>query len=236
MYGYRARIGYVAAVAAAEVFPIDFYKLVPNGVSLLLATRPPSGDTRADAAASAAVARDLAAGGADLVLLGGLPLNLSQGLAAHEAALHALETETGVQVSSSATAMRKALRALGARKIGLVHPLKPETDARHAAYVTETGGATPAAVRAGGWMPAELGKIPVEAAVEWGRALKTAQSDIDTLLFLGAHWRTVDAIEPLERELGLSVVTALQACVWEALRRTGVNDPIDGYGRLLREF
>jgi len=32
------------------------------------------------------------------------------------------------------------------------------------------------------------------------------------------------------------VMTALQAIVWDALRRVGVNDRIEGYGRLFRQF
>jgi len=31
-------------------------------------------------------------------------------------------------------------------------------------------------------------------------------------------------------------MTALQAIVWHALRSVGVNDRIEGYGRLFREF
>jgi maleate cis-trans isomerase len=40
----------------------------------------------------------------------------------------------------------------------------------------------------------------------------------------------------LEREFGVNVITALQAIVWHALRRVGVTDRIDGYGRLFLEF
>jgi maleate isomerase len=50
------------------------------------------------------------------------------------------------------------------------------------------------------------------------------------------HWPTVGAIDPLERELGVNVMTALQAIVWHALRRVGVTDRIEGFGRLFREF
>ena len=43
-------------------------------------------------------------------------------------------------------------------------------------------------------------------------------------------------IVPLEREFGITVIAASQACVWDALRLAGVHDRIEGYGRLLREF
>ena len=58
--------------------------------------------------------------------------------------------------------------------------------------------------------------------------------EIDTLIFGCPHWATIEAIEPLEREFGISVVTALQAIIWEGLRLSGIDDRIEGYGRLFR--
>ena len=45
--------------------------------------------------------------------------------------------------------------------------------------------------------------------------------------------RTLEVIEPLERELGRPVVTSNQAGLWHALRLVGVDAAIPGYGRLL---
>ena len=42
-------------------------------------------------------------------------------------------------------------------------------------------------------------------------------------------------IDGLERELGKPVVTSTQAFLWMMLRTAGVEDRIEGYGRLLRE-
>ena len=63
--------------------------------------------------------------------------------------------------------------------------------------------------------------------------------EIDAVLFdLGGVFTEspFDAIETLEQEFGVTVMTSLQAIVWNALRRCGVDDRIDGYGRLFREF
>src|SRR5215470_14886211 len=38
IYGYRARIGYTCPPLSAEIFPYEFYKLVPAGVTLVLTT------------------------------------------------------------------------------------------------------------------------------------------------------------------------------------------------------
>jgi len=39
-YGHRARIGYTVAAVTTEVFPIDWYKIVPEGVTLMMITLP----------------------------------------------------------------------------------------------------------------------------------------------------------------------------------------------------
>ena len=38
VYGYRARIGYTCPPVIAEVFPYEFYKVVPEGVTLAITT------------------------------------------------------------------------------------------------------------------------------------------------------------------------------------------------------
>ena len=82
----------------------------------------------------------------------------------------------------------------------------------------------------------QIGRIPQHAAIELGRKLVRAHPDADTILLPSPHWPTAGAIEPLERELGVNVMSAQQAIVWDALRRCGVNDRIEGFGRLFREF
>ena len=36
--------------------------------------------------------------------------------------------------------------------------------------------------------------------------------------------------------LGVTVIQPLQSIVWQTLRRCGIKDRIEGYGRLLRDF
>ena len=237
MYGYRARIGYTVAAVTTEVFPIDFYKIVPDGVSLMMVMLPLGERSAKDVEkcydASIEGARTLAACGASIVLLGGLPINMSRGDPTEM--MKRLQDEIGVPVTSSTTAQQKAYQALGSRKVGTVHPFKPDQNARHEKYLKDFFGLEPAGVYAGGWDLKTLGKIPLDAALQWGRALKKEHPEIDTFNFACPHWRVVDAIEPLEQELKVNVMTSLQAIAWEAMRVAGIEDRIEGYGRLLRE-
>ena len=40
IHGYRARIGYTVAAVTTEVYPVDWYRIVPAGVSLMMITVP----------------------------------------------------------------------------------------------------------------------------------------------------------------------------------------------------
>ena len=42
-------------------------------------------------------------------------------------------------------------------------------------------------------------------------------------------------VETLENEVGKPVVVSNQAMFWNALRLAGIDDKIEGYGRLFRE-
>jgi maleate isomerase len=82
----------------------------------------------------------------------------------------------------------------------------------------------------------EFGRIPATAALDMGRALMRAHPQADAIFLPSPHWPVTSAIEPLEREFGVTVMAASQACIWDALRLVGVNERIEGYGRLLRQF
>jgi maleate isomerase len=180
-------------------------------------------------------AREMAAAGVDIVVLGGVPINLSKGYANAEQMIIDLEAELKVKVSTSASAQAKAAKALGCRKVVVAQPYELSETDRIASYGTHFGcevlGAT-------GWGSAfnQIGRIPRNAAIEMGRKLMREHPDADSILLPSPHWPTAEAIDVLEREFGVNVMTAHQAIVWDALRRCGVNDRITGFGRLFREF
>ena len=82
----------------------------------------------------------------------------------------------------------------------------------------------------------ELGMVPDEVALALGREIMEKFPDVDTVYYSCPHWAMVGAIDVLEKEFGVTVVQPIQAIIWQALRRSGVDDSIDGFGRLLRDF
>ena len=238
MYGSRARIGYTSVAFVTEVFPYAFYKMVPDGVSLALLTLHQTELTRGEMDRlydeTMKAARALAKSGVDLVVLGGRPVLLSRGENLDEITGR-LTRELGVPVTSDASAQLAAFKALGSKRVGTVHPFDPHEDERHDRMITQLG-LSPVGSFGGGSNLVDLAKLTCNDALEWGRAFMKAHPDTDTLLYPCPHWATVEAIEPIEREFGVSVVTNLQTTVWHALRVCGINDRIEGYGRLLRDY
>jgi maleate cis-trans isomerase len=239
IYGHRARIGYTSPPLTTEIFPYEFYKIVPAGVTLVLTTLAIVVRSKEEIERSYEIsmraAREMTAAGVDIVVLGGVPINLSKGHGNAERMIVELEADLQVKVSTSASAQARAAKALGCRKVVVAQPYALSETERIAGYGTHFGcmvlGAT-------GWGSAfnQIGRIPRHAALDMGRKLMRAHPDADSILLPSPHWPTAESIDALEREFGVNVLAAHQAIVWDALRRCGINDRIPGFGRLLREF
>jgi maleate isomerase len=238
MYGHRARIGYTSPPSATEVFPFEFYKMVPDGVTLVIHTLPltdKSGD-EVDRSydASERAARVMARAGIDIMVFGGVPILASRGFATAEQMLRTTEQAIGRPVISSASAQRDALKAVGARKVAVVQPYTDDHGERFLDYVREFG-CDPT-----GWASVNssfivLGTVDESEVLEAGRTVMRAYPESDTVHIPCPHFATAGVIDRLESEFGINVVTSLQAIVWSALRTVGIDDKIQGYGKLLRE-
>src|SRR6266705_595552 len=82
-YGHRARIGYTSPPLTTEVFPYEFYQMVPVGVTLVITTLAIVVRSKSEVDQSYDISmkatREMAAAGVDIVVLGGVPINLSRG-------------------------------------------------------------------------------------------------------------------------------------------------------------
>ena len=237
--GWRARIGYTSPPLTTEVFPHEFYRLVPDGVSLVITTlaivERSKDEVDRSYDISMRAAAEMAAAGVDIVVLGGVPINLSRGYENAAALIGDLEAKLRVKVSTSAAAQTRALKALGARKAVVAHPYAASENGRFREYGTKFGCEV-LGVEAWGSAFNQIGRIPRHAALEMGRTLLRRHPEADTLMLPSPHWPTIHAIDALEGEFDIGVVTASQAILWDALRRVGIADQIAGYGKLFADF
>ncbi len=239
MSDVRARIGYSAVAYVTELLPKYFYQIVPDGVLMQFLTLQISEHSQDQLESvyeqGLRAAESFARAGADVIIMGGAPTNISHGKDNLDRVLKDMAQRFGVPVSSSSVAQRNALRAVGARKIGTINPAVPRKIGDSASGSMEDGMMLLGRKHANAKLE-DYNRIPPETALRLGREMMQEHPDIDTLIFGCPHWATIPAIEPLEQEFGVNVVTALQAIIWEGMRLAGVNDKVQGYGRLFREF
>jgi maleate isomerase len=247
MYGDRARIGYTCPIYLAEVFPLDFYRIVPEGVSLVTATASVWEGTQEEMAQSAQqtlrAAREMARAGVNIVVLGGVPVGFAAGFATTEELVKHVQDECGVQVTASLLCQNRALQAVGAKNVVVLRHGVSRDD-RHMRELEALGlhiigsrGTRDFAPEPRGQSSSPYGTpIPASATLEMARALLKENPDADTLHCPSPHWPIVTNIEALEQEFRVNVITAGQAITWAALRACGITDSISGFGRLLRDL
>jgi maleate cis-trans isomerase len=238
MYGTRARIGYTCPIFLAEIFPYDFYRIVPDGVSLVMATASvwqlTTEEMQLSAQQGMRAAEEMARGGVNVVVLGGVPVGFMAGFASTGELVRHMAERCGVPVTASQLCQNHALQALEAQNVVALRHGDAHKD-RLLQEVEELGCTI---VGIGGTGHEAYGSpLPAEQTLALARDLLRAHPDADTLYCPSPHWPMVANIETLEQEFpNVTVVTAGQAIVWEALRLSGITDSISGYGRLLREL
>ncbi len=237
-YGYRARIGYTCPVFVGEVFPFDFYRIVPDGVSLLLSTMSvwegTEEEIKLSAEQSMRAAHEMAEAGADIVVFGGVPVNFAASEHSVEEVVRRMEEDYGVPVTASLLCQNAALKAVGASKV-LMMRSSSGTNVQHLEEV-ERLGCTVLEVLPLSQPVNRSGSLTADETLAQARELIQKPPEADTLHCASPHWPMVANIDALEQEFGITVVTAGQAITWHALRRCGIQDSIKGYGRLLRDL
>ena len=137
----------------------------------------------------------------------------------------------GVPAITSAQAVGRALRALGARRIGLVSPYSEEVNARARRYFAQKHDLDVAVVE--GFAATDsytIGHLGPENARD--AFARINRPEIEALVVPGGNFATMASIDAWEREFGKAVVTTNQACVWAVARELG-GERIAGGGRLL---
>jgi len=142
--------------------------------------------------------------------------------------------ESGLAVSTGASACNEALHRLNAHRIGVITPYQPVGDDQVRTFFTQLGFDV-AAVK-GLKCPTATSIAEVSADEIRNAFLSVDGPDVDALVQAGTNLAAVKVAAELEAELGKPVIAINAATVWHALRTNGIDDRIDGFGRLLQDF
>lgn len=139
----------------------------------------------------------------------------------------------GAHATTLLTGVKHALRQLGARRIVVGTPYSDELNDNVARFLIEAGFELLEFQGLKLDYDREMIRVAPDYLVEFARALD--RPDAEAVLISCGALRTLQVVEEIEQKLGKPVICSNQAMIWECLRLAGVEDRIEGYGRLLRD-
>lgn len=142
-----------------------------------------------------------------------------------------LEQRTqNIPVIIQSDALVVALRTLHANRIALVHPpwFSNELDGLGVSYFENSGFEVLGHGQAN--LRDDYGDMKPEQIFDWVTAHTPEESD--AVVIGGGGFRATGVIDELENNLNIPVLSANQASFWLALRTSGIEDKLNGYGRI----
>jgi len=141
----------------------------------------------------------------------------------------------GVPAITSAQALGRAVRALGARRIAIVSPYSEEVNQRAGRYFAAKHGLEAVALEGFGATDSyAIGQLGPENARN--AFARIDRPEIEVFVVPGGNFPTMNSIAGWEREFNKPVVTTNQASFWGMLRAFDAREGVPGFGRLLAEL
>jgi maleate isomerase len=146
-----------------------------------------------------------------------------------------VEQVSGLGVSTGAEAIVAALRAYGGiRKVSFLSPYFPTANAEVAHFLSDHGYETVRDV------PLRCPSWTAIAEVTETRLRETMRhldgDDVDAIIQVGTNLSNIRFAAAAELWLGKPVIAINTATYWHALRASGIQDRMPGFGRLMSEF
>jgi len=156
--------------------------------------------------------------------------SMEEGPDGEERALAAVARSGARDASTTATAVRRALAALGTRRLVLVTPYSAATTAEEAAFLRAAGVDVVHSVACALAGSDAYCSTPPEF---WrDRAIEAARPDADLYFISCTNIAALGIIEEIERRLERPVITSNQVVLWDSLARLGHRDRRGCPGRL----
>jgi maleate isomerase len=241
--GWRAKFG-VIVPSTNTVVEHDFNRMAPPGVTFhtgrMYIERPAiDSDAAFEAllgeirASITTAIRDVMTCEPDYLVMGMSAETFWGGVAGNAAFIERVRAQSGLAVSTGASACRAALEVLGVRRIAAFSPYQPVADTQVARFFEEAGFDV---VRVTGRRCATATAIARVGEDTLRTVLRELDGpDVDAIVQAGTNLSMVRLADEAERWLGKPVVAINAATLWHALRANGICDRLAGFGSLLRE-
>ena len=139
---------------------------------------------------------------------------------------------SGVRGTTLLTGVMAALRGMGIKTLSVGTAYTSDIDDLEKSYLERQGVAVATIKGLSLRTDAEMNKVSPAYLRDF--AISLDRPDADAIFLSCGALRSLDIIEDVERHLGKPVLCSNQASFWHCLRLAGINDRIEGFGRLLR--
>ena len=236
-YGWRARIGLIVP-SPNTVAETEFWRMAPDGVTVHTTRMLYRADEVEDPLTDMEqylprVIEELRGLEVDVVAYGCTASALKIPYAETQ---NKIASELGLPTVTTMGSVLDAFRALGVNSIAVGSPYTDAINAAESRFF-ESQGLTVTVDKGVRLFEAQqrgrhMNLVP-EDAVE-ALAMSIDSPEADAIFLSCSDMATLGTIERLETKLGKPVIASAQATFWGALRAVGIEDKLDGCGRLLK--
>lgn len=233
MYGWRGKLGLVVPSSNTTNEP-EFHHHLPDGVSLHTSRMYLEVATAEELTEMAReidrCARLLRTAEVDVIAYGCTTGSLVEGTGYDVAIEDQLSDAAGVPAVATAASIQRAFNALSVTAVAVATPYEPDLTRKVVEFLEAAGYEVVDSTGLGLTRNTEIGQQTPETAYQQAQHLDTTAAD--GVFISCTNYPTFPAIDPLERDLGLPVVTSNQATLWDALSTLEIHDAPDSLGRL----
>ncbi len=236
VFGERGRVGLIAP-STCERAAKDFYQAVPDDIGLIIATlavsKISSNDVELALKGIETAAKQLADTGADIVFSAGIPLVLEGGIEADRRLKTQITSVSGLPSITDLNAALLALAEINATRIVLCTPFDTPTTDRIAEVLGEAGIEVLGSVGAGKMKQKDYALLKNGVFADMAYELVSANPKADAVYIPCGRIGDIRLTDALENRCRRPAITANGLFIWWALKTLKVNNPIEGYGKLL---
>ncbi len=145
-------------------------------------------------------------------------------------AQHLNAAKPGAACVTPSSAAFDAFTALGVGRVSILTPYTPDVTDELALYFAAHGPEVVSSASFGLSDDRDMARVSEASIIAAGA--EACALEADALFLSCTALRALGCVERLEDRIGKPVITSNQAMIWRCLRLAGIDDPIQGYGRI----